>query len=151
LSKRERETILVMFGDHLPRLGPEFLVYQELDYFNPTSTETWPKVKHLYMYTTPLVIWNNKSNSLHSKYLLGQDLPIGTNCLGSLIPKLAGISSSAFFGYVRHLCESQGCIQVDNNIEAIEAYKDYYTLTFNRLFGDNYLEAMEPETMRSEM
>ena len=58
IDSRERPTVLVFFGDHLPTLGSNFLAYNEtgfVDTSDGTSTEERQK-----LYSTPFLIYSNR-------------------------------------------------------------------------------------------
>src|SRR5690606_35917885 len=57
-SKRDREAIIVFFGDHLPRLGP---VYVETGFMTSrVASRTAPAADMMLQHETPLVLWSNK-------------------------------------------------------------------------------------------
>ena len=58
IDSRERPTVLVFFGDHLPTLGSNFMAYNEtgfVDTSDGTSTEEQQK-----LYSTPFLIYSNR-------------------------------------------------------------------------------------------
>ena len=61
VDSRERPTVLVFFGDHLPTLGGNFLAYNETGFINSLdglSPEEWQK-----LYSTPFLIYSNRELS----------------------------------------------------------------------------------------
>ncbi len=81
LEKRERPTLVVMFGDHLPAFSDEELALLGLD----EAYEADPLSK----YTTPLVMWANYDADLSA-------VPgcISTNYLPAVLAKAAGLPLS---------------------------------------------------------
>lgn len=58
VDSRERPTVLVFFGDHLPTLGGNYLAYNETGFVNThdgTTTEERQK-----LYSTPFLIYSNR-------------------------------------------------------------------------------------------
>ncbi|MGE0631105.1 MAG: LTA synthase family protein [Pseudobdellovibrionaceae bacterium] len=58
LQKRNRPTLLIIFGDHLPTLMNDFGVYKGRIVKSSTPQE-WTPEELLSIYTTPLVFWSN--------------------------------------------------------------------------------------------
>ncbi|MGN6768567.1 MAG: LTA synthase family protein [Rhizobiaceae bacterium] len=89
---RERHTILVMFGDHLPPLGPAYVETGMLK--DNVAPRSGPVDKMKLDHETPLVIWSNRSGPLRD---------VGT-ISPSLIPlyvlKLAGIEHPYYTGFL---------------------------------------------------
>lgn len=57
VKQRERPTVLVFFGDHLPTLGSNYLAYNETGFFDTTDgMDTEERQK---MYSTPFLIYSN--------------------------------------------------------------------------------------------
>ena len=52
----DEPTVIVMFGDHLPSLGNNYSVYQELGYVKNLD---FTAKEHVKLHTTPFVLWNN--------------------------------------------------------------------------------------------
>ncbi len=77
IDSREKETILVFFGDHLPTLGGNYAAYAASGLFDGTGWDTETRKK---MYGTPFVVYGNydlqdgvlqkESNEISSYYLL---------------------------------------------------------------------------------
>jgi phosphoglycerol transferase MdoB-like AlkP superfamily enzyme len=59
-----RKGIVVMFGDHLPALGDEFLVYRETGFLGSSNQDTWSDEDQLHMHTTPLLVWSNTGRTM---------------------------------------------------------------------------------------
>lgn len=77
IDSRDKETILVFFGDHLPTLGGSYAAYAASGLFDGTGWDTETRKK---MYGTPFVVYGNydlqdgvfqkESNEISSYYLL---------------------------------------------------------------------------------
>ncbi len=96
-SKRDRETILVFFGDHLPPLGP---VYVETGFMaNRVASRTAPAADMMLQHETPLVLWSNKR---------GAERGTGTISPAFLplhILDMAGMQHPYYTGFLRQLHE----------------------------------------------
>ena len=58
IDGRERPTVLLFFGDHLPTLGANFLVYNETGFVNTGDGLT--PVERRKLYATPFLIYSNR-------------------------------------------------------------------------------------------
>ena len=58
IDQRERPTVVVFFGDHLPTLGSNYLAYRESGLFDPTDVLTPEELEQVY--STPYVIYSNR-------------------------------------------------------------------------------------------
>lgn len=58
IDRRERPTIAVFFGDHLPTLGSNYLAYRESGLFDQTDGLTPEELEQVY--STPYVIYSNR-------------------------------------------------------------------------------------------
>ena len=58
IDHRERPTVLVFFGDHMPTLGSNYLAYNESGLFNSWDGMTQEEL--MTMYATPFLIYSNR-------------------------------------------------------------------------------------------
>jgi phosphoglycerol transferase MdoB-like AlkP superfamily enzyme len=151
-KQRERETIIVFFGDHLPPLGHAYI---SGGYMNVvTATRRAPLAQMKREHETPLIIWSSKSGPVKD---------IGT-ISPALIPyrisKLAGLEHPYYTGFLG---------RVADNYKIVDRYmlekadgtpnpdwprqktidpliKDYRFLQHDLMFGQRYgLERFFPE------
>ncbi len=59
IDQRERPTVLVFFGDHLPTLGSNHLAYNETGFFN--SYDGFDRQELQKLYSTPFLIYSNRT------------------------------------------------------------------------------------------
>lgn len=87
LEKRERPTVLIMFGDHLPSLSDDYFSYIHMDQAEATNP--------LARYTTPYMIWSNYD-------LDTSDIPqtVSSNYIGLIAMKMAGVPLNGWFNYL---------------------------------------------------
>lgn len=103
LRKRERPTILVFFGDHLPTFGPDLSVYRELGFV----TGSLSPQEQLRLRAVPAIVWANypvnlpKQDEVISPGLIwsevlpaiGMEHPFYTRFLGRVREQAPGVSS----------------------------------------------------------
>lgn len=142
---RERETVIVLFGDHLPPLGQAFV---ESGYMpGMVATRRAPLATMKTEHETPLVVWSSKaglqnrigtiSPSLLPYHILktaGLDDPFYTGILGKV--------HSSFSVIDRHmLMERNGSAVPDWSITPAtlpSALSEYRQLQFDMMFGDQF-------------
>ncbi|MDQ1185882.1 phosphoglycerol transferase MdoB-like AlkP superfamily enzyme [Agrobacterium larrymoorei] len=142
---RERETVIVLFGDHLPPLGQAFV---ESGYMpGMVATRRAPLVTMKKEHETPLVVWSSKaglqnrigtiSPSLLPYHILktaGFDDPFYTGVLGKVHASYSVID--------RHmLMERNGSAVPDWSIAPAtvpSALSEYRQLQFDMMFGDQF-------------
>jgi phosphoglycerol transferase MdoB-like AlkP superfamily enzyme len=143
---RNRETIIVLFGDHLPPLGQ---VYLESGYMpGMVATRRAPLDVMKKEHETPLVIWSSKTGvrkdigtispamlPYHILKATGMDDPFYTGVLGGIQKDYSIVD--------RHmLVERNGEAKPDWNTAAGAAtapiIRDYRLLQFDMMFGQQY-------------
>lgn len=133
IEELNEPTMVVIYGDHLPMLGEDYLVYKEAGYFEDNGTYE----EYLKMYTTPLLVWDNYSN--HER----EDLRMTPNFLGSYILSHAKKEKSPIFQLTGNLY-NQGIMTIPRKDfwrkASIEKGKleDYKLLQYDSLFGSQY-------------
>jgi phosphoglycerol transferase MdoB-like AlkP superfamily enzyme len=141
---RERETILVFFGDHLPPLGP---AYVDTGFMTTrVASRTAPASQMAREHETPLVLWSSKSGiqretgtispaflPLHVLNMAGVSHPFYTDFLGSLHDKYAVIDNHVLFS-------SDGTTQENWQREAEwpQIVRDYQLIQYDQMFGQDY-------------
>lgn len=148
---RQRETIIVFFGDHLPPLGH---AYVSGGYMNKVTADRRAPLKQMkHEHETPLIIWSSKRGPLKD---------IGT-ISPSLIPykiaKLAGLEHPYYTGFLgqvadkykivdRYMLEgADGSAHPDwpRKPEIDQTIKDYRFIQHDIMFGKQYgLERLFP-------
>ncbi|OJU06107.1 MAG: cation tolerance protein CutA [Rhizobiales bacterium 65-79] len=141
---RKRHTILVMFGDHLPPLGP---AYVETGFLKDNvAPRSGPLDKMKMDHETPLVIWSNRSGPLRD---------VGT-ISPSLIPlyvlKLAGISHPYYTGFLSEVRDHYSVVYrqmlISADGEAVDNWqkkepadpvlRDFRFIQYDEMFGKEY-------------
>jgi phosphoglycerol transferase MdoB-like AlkP superfamily enzyme len=94
-GQRERETIIVYFGDHLPPLGPAYVKTGFMP--DVVAPRTAPPADMLKNRETPLVVWSNRAGQVRD---LGTVSP---SFLPLYVLDLAGFSHPYYTGLLRQL------------------------------------------------
>jgi phosphoglycerol transferase MdoB-like AlkP superfamily enzyme len=141
---RKRQTILAMFGDHLPPLGP---AYVETGFLKDNvAPRSGPLDKMKMDHETPLVIWSSQSGPLRD---------VGT-ISPSLIPlyvlKLAGISHPYYTGFLSEVRDHYPVVYrqmlINSNGQAVDDWlkkdpsdpvlRDFRYIQYDQMFGKDY-------------
>ncbi len=59
VMSREKETVVLWFGDHLPTLGNNFSPYTTTGAIHSSDTENWTEQEIEYMFSTPYIVFSN--------------------------------------------------------------------------------------------
>jgi phosphoglycerol transferase MdoB-like AlkP superfamily enzyme len=152
-KKRERPTIIVYFGDHLPPLGS---VYKETGFLEDNvAPRTGPAAEMLKNRQTPLVLWSNQG---------GQVAEVGTVSpmfLPLHVLDMAGMSHPHYTGFLRRVHDRFRVIDrhllIDRRRGGIADWQrrepddpllsDFRRLQYDLMFGERYAApAMFPES-----
>lgn len=136
LELRQRETLLIAFGDHLPTLS---FAYQDSGYLkNPDNLNHDEKMFH-----TPVVIWSNQLPK-------SGEMPImGMNYLGVVILQQVGIPLPKYFQFLesimarvpvirRHLPEEDEKMLGDSGRALRADIESARLLSYDRIIGAGY-------------
>jgi phosphoglycerol transferase MdoB-like AlkP superfamily enzyme len=132
LQKSKRKAIVVYFGDHLPLLGDNYLVYKETGYFQNDQTFD----QYVKMYQTPLLIWNNYDYPT-------EQLDISAPFLASYVLDMAGLNGYYFTDFLNDLRKEGKAFlpRLDylkhSKLEKADIEK-YKLLQYDLLFGEKY-------------
>jgi phosphoglycerol transferase MdoB-like AlkP superfamily enzyme len=144
-KKRNRETIIVTFGDHLPPMGQ---VYVESGYMpGMVATRRAPLEVMKREHETPLMVWSSKSGTrknigsispamlpYHVLKTAGMDDPFYTGMLGRVQKKYPVVD--------RHMlvdAKNNGIADWSISSQSIpDIIKDYRLLQYDMMFGEKY-------------
>lgn len=143
-KKRERETIIVFFGDHLPPLGD---VYMESGYMQGRTASRIDTADHmLAQHETPLVLWSSRTDTLRGVgtispsflplYILemaGFDHPYYTGFLGKVHQQYSVIDGHMLLD--KDYTPQTGWLQ-QPDMPAI--LQDYRQVQYDMLFGSSF-------------
>jgi phosphoglycerol transferase MdoB-like AlkP superfamily enzyme len=101
IQKRNRKTIVVFFGDHLPLLGDDYQVYREANYYQEINNYE----EYLKMYTTPVLVWDNFTNER-------RDVDLGSSFLGAYTLNAAGVKGNSITNYLNQIYSEQSLVRI---------------------------------------
>lgn len=147
LEQRPRGTLLVVFGDHLPMLGPNYSLYRETGFLE----EPWTDAQRERMSEVPVVLWSNYA-------LPKQDVHLSMGLLAPRILEAAGMKPHGFFAFLTELARALPVVKGDVLKAASGEYlplserdvaapapgspaewlRRYRLLTYDRLVGDSF-------------
>ncbi|MBZ4415237.1 LTA synthase family protein [Myxococcus sp. RHSTA-1-4] len=153
LEKRPRKTLLVVFGDHLPMLGPNYSLYREAGFLK----EPWTDAQRERMAEVPVVLWSNHA-------LPKQDVHLSMGMLAPRILEAAGMKPHGFFAFLTELARNVPVVRSDLLKSAAGEYlplperdaaapapgspaewlRRYRLLTYDRLVGDSFSVTSTP-------
>lgn len=145
-KKRDRETIIVFFGDHLPPLGD---VYMESGYMkNRTANRVDTADNMLAQHETPLVLWSNRTDSLRG---VGTISPA---FLPLYIVDMAGFQHPYYTGFLNRVHQEyrviDGHMLLDKDYMPQTGWlqqpimpqllQDYRQVQFDMMFGSSFAQ-----------
>ena len=139
IDRREKPTVLVFFGDHMPTLGSNYLAYNESGLFN--SYDGLDADELARMYSTPFLIYSNRKldtgllparrNNHLSDYNLLNTVALST-----------GMARTPYMELLRDFCSVTPIYNVRLGMELTEEIapfaKSMEYITYDRVFGKNY-------------
>jgi phosphoglycerol transferase MdoB-like AlkP superfamily enzyme len=144
-KNRRRETIIVLFGDHLPPMGQVFL---ETEYMqDAVATRRASLETMLLEHETPLLVWSSKTGP---KKNLGTISPA---LLSHHVVKAAGFSDPFYTGFLGDVAKDFSVIDRymlvgkdgqsmtgwnDGGKKAPALLKDYRLLQYDMMFGEQF-------------
>lgn len=139
--QEDEPTVIVMFGDHWPRLNNEFL-----DTITEQDTSAGELEKSQDRYETPYLIWANYDIDAE------EGGKLSANYLSTLLLETAGVSLNSYYSFLGGLSEELPVMNSIGYIDAEDDYvgsdteldektqqdlKDYELLQYELLFGKN--------------
>lgn len=143
-EKRERPTVVVFFGDHLPPLGP---VYVETGFLknNVAPRKEAPEQMKLHR-ETPLVVWSNRTGlardigsvspaflPYHLLKAAGITHPYYTGVLGEVSKTYSAIDRNVLFG-----TGNQATVDWARQKQVEPLIRDYRYLQYDMMFGKRW-------------
>jgi hypothetical protein len=130
-TKKGEPTIILFFGDHLPFMDPDYMVYRDAKYVTDNDPDLYAKTHH-----TPFVIWNN--------YLPAgkENLHMSPAYLGPYMLHMAGIQGTYYTDYLYELYQKFPIIPPPEYWEKKGIHESdvavYRKLEYDNLFGKRY-------------
>lgn len=145
-SQVEEPTMIVMYGDHQPKLEDGFY-----EYLTGKPASEWTQEETMQLYETPYVIWTNYPLDTTTQV----PKRLSANYLSSWMLKLAGVQLPEYNRYLLQLCRDvpvvtpKGCLDARGNYFRAEdagryapLLQEYAYLQYNNLFdADHQLQS----------
>lgn len=150
-EKSGRKTIVVMFGDHLPALGDDYMLYKQTGFLKVADPSQWTSADQERMHTVPLLVWSNSDARL--------DLPeeaFSPIYLGYRIKQMAGINLNNIDALMHRMASAWPIIsQVYSKDSSGRTFRgmpqgssarDYALVAYDLLLGKQYARSEETPT-----
>ncbi|WP_439273237.1 LTA synthase family protein [Pseudochrobactrum sp. HB0163] len=146
-EKRERETIIVFFGDHLPPLGDVYIQSGFMKTRTANRVDTADNM--LAQHETPLVLWSSRNGSLRGSGTLSPSfLPL-------YILEMAGFEHPYYTGFLRKVHNSYRVVDShmlldrdyvpqtgwQQKAEIAQILQDYRQVQYDVMFGSGFSRA----------
>lgn len=140
MEELDEKVMIIYYGDHLPLLGLNYQVYKEAGYFADDVTYE----DYLKMYSTPLLIWDNFSDSQ-------EEIAISAPFLPAIILEKAGLEGSPLTNFLNSEMELGNSLfprkDFSENVALSETfYETYELLQYDALFGEKYDQTFRVES-----
>ena len=139
VDRRERPTVLVFFGDHMPTLGSNYLAYHESGLFDSRDGMTHEEL--LTMYATPFLIYSNRTLD-KGLFESSAGNRISDYNLLNAVAVSTGMSRTPYMNLLLDFYQTTPIYNVRLGMELTEAIAPYAKameyLTYDRVFGKNY-------------
>ncbi len=136
VQSRDRDTILIWFGDHLPTLGSGFGAYQQSGVLDGAATDVFR-----YLYATPFAVYANFELQESDILRVGSDNEIASYHLLNGVAELIGAPKSAYMAYLGEYYHKDPNYNVRLQREALDAayVEGHRMLTYDIVAGARYL------------
>lgn len=139
IDSREKDTLLVFFGDHLPTLGTNYEVYKALGMYSDESNDTEARKV---LYGTPFVIYANYE--LERGYIDNTGNELSDYYLMSIAAKLGGTTRSSYMNWLLEQYQTVPYYNPRLDIAETQAIKvlrqGQKLITYDRLVGEDYTQ-----------
>ena len=138
-SKSDEPTMIVFYGDHLPALGEDYILYRKTGIWNDDDSR-------LPLHTVPAVFWSNCGITLAPR----DRRPISTCYLSPIILRTMSRPLPPFFRFLE-ACKKQypifsvsGCVDANgkeipiDDVLQTDLANDYRLFQYDRVFGNQY-------------
>ncbi|WP_010274139.1 sulfatase-like hydrolase/transferase [Paenibacillus senegalensis] len=121
-------TLILIFGDHLPVLGDDYLAFREGNFIKDGDPDTWDK-----LYSTPFLIWNNYL----SDYEIEVD-KLNASFLPAYLLHMIGKEGNYYTDFLYSFYEKTPQLPGAESGEFQAEMKAYELLQYDILFGNQY-------------
>jgi len=136
VDQRERPTVFVFFGDHLPTLGSSYLAYRESGLFDNTDGFTPEELEQVY--STPYVIYSNRELEFDF-FAQKQDNPISDYNVLNAVFRAVGLPRTSYMELLADFYRDCPYYNVRLEIPADAARENFLKamelVTYDRVLG----------------
>lgn len=156
VMKREKPTVVLWYGDHLPTLGNDFGVYASTGTITSTTAANWTEEEKYQMFSTPYVVFSNYDTGHEYR---ADGTPVSPYLLTALMYDYIGAPETLRSNFLLDLyahCPvispyynlySEGCDEETRN----KYIKLHELLTYDDLMGEQYLtKKLLPQEQKQE-
>lgn len=140
-SKVDEETVIVLFGDHQPKVDDEF--YSNMRSYHPDISDLeWSELTH----KVPFIIWSNYEIASAKEETGQEDLYLSANYISVYLKKLLGMPMTGFDKYLLEMYNELPVVNVicckdaagnlyapDESTEFDERLNEYEQIQYNGL------------------
>ena len=156
VMNREKPTVVLWYGDHLPTLGNDFGVYASTGTITSTTAANWTTEEKYQMFSTPYVVFSNYDTGHEYR---ADSTPVSPYLLTALMYDYIGAPETLRSNFLLDLYEtcpvispyynlySEGCDEETRN----RYIKLHELLTYDDLMGKQYLtKKLLPQEQKQE-
>ena len=137
IDKRDKETILLFFGDHLPTLGASYAAYTQAGNIKLSDGLNYEENK--FLYSTPFVYYANYNVDYS---VFGGNHDISCYYLLSFMAKIAGTQTTPYMEYLldnfKHVPFYNTRLQAELDKAGSEFINSMRFMTYDRIKGKGY-------------
>ncbi len=139
IDSREKETVLVYFGDHLPTLGANYAAYTQS---GAVSLEGMTADMNKFLYSTPFLVYSNFELGESDMLRRGNDNEIASYNLMNAVAELIGAPKSAYMHFLEDYYMAHPAYNVRlwsiNRAPFADFVEAHKTITYDRTVGGKF-------------
>lgn len=139
IDTREKETILVYFGDHLPTLGGNYAAYNQS---GAISLDGMTPEMNKFLYSTPFLVYANYELEESEMLKVGSDNEIASYNLMNAVATLIDAPRTQYMGFLEDYFKAHPAYNVRlwsiNKAPFLEFIEAHKIITYDRTVGGRY-------------
>lgn len=121
-------TLILIFGDHLPVLGDDYMAFREGNFITDNDPQMWDKI-----YSTPFLIWNNYLTDYEN------ELPkLNASFLPAYLLNMAGKEGNYYTDFLYSFYQKSPQLPGAESEAFQEEMRAYELLQYDIMFGERY-------------
>lgn len=141
IDSRERPTILVFFGDHLPTLGANLAAYNQSGVVNTSDGQS--RQERMYLFSTPFIIYSNRDVEI-PLFQSKQDLEISPYNVLNAVALATGFGRTPYMNFLLDFYDLMPYYNVRLMLDVTDEAQSYIDaiklITYDRTSGKRYSE-----------